>query len=323
MGIFSTLREHAAMASGSFGSLFKELSLPPLPAAVAQLLAEIQRPEPDVKKLTLLLTADPEIAAKILRTVNSALFNLKNEVMDVGFAITLLGLKRIRALVIPYAVKGAVPVPDGDLFDHEAFWTDSVLRALLARSLAKRCRPEEAEEAFAAALLADVALPVLLTSWRQYYEPVVERWTQRPGRLSGSEREDFDWDHAQAGAWILRHWGLPEPMVCLIGAHNLSPDRLRELGLADSVALPLATASLWPSVLKPDEERCRQLLRTAEQELQLPPTAWPEIGGEIEAAFAAVFRQFDLGRNLAAGPFTLLDSTLAELGIEREGSPQP
>lgn len=49
----------------------------------------------------------------------------------------------------------AVPRPAGDLFDHGAFWTDSLVRALLARAFVAGRGRAEAEEAFATMLLAD------------------------------------------------------------------------------------------------------------------------------------------------------------------------
>ena len=112
-----------------------------------------------------------------------------------------LGLNNIRSLAMAYAAMEAIPKPKGDIFDHEAFWIDSLLRAFLSRSFASvSFNKDQCEEAFTAALIADVALPVLLSVWNDYYAPILGEWSQSSKHLSQLEREHFGWDHAQAGA---------------------------------------------------------------------------------------------------------------------------
>ncbi len=86
---------------------------------------------------------------------------------SVKHAVTLLGLRHIRSIALAYGTMAALPKPEGHLFDQEAFWTHSLLRAILSRSLSKRMFSHQFEEAFTASLLADIALPVLLSVWRE------------------------------------------------------------------------------------------------------------------------------------------------------------
>jgi HD-like signal output (HDOD) protein len=200
----------------------------------------------------------------------------------------------MRTIALSYTMQAAVPKPKGGLFDQEAFWTDSLCRALLARSLAKRFMPGEEDKAFTAMLLSDVALPVLLCIWRDYYAPIVERWRTGAERLSRIERADFRWDHAQAGAWILNSWEFPEEIVCLAGAHNLPLSEIRELGLEKSVALVLACASLLPSVLRPDKKRARQFVKTGCKVFSLTEEAFGELIWKLQVNFHDIREQFAL-----------------------------
>jgi len=75
MGLLKKLRRHAAVARGDFGMLFKDVKIPPLPAAVNRLIAEINRSEPDIDRLVQLISSDPEITAKVIKTVNSSLYS--------------------------------------------------------------------------------------------------------------------------------------------------------------------------------------------------------------------------------------------------------
>ncbi len=212
LNFIDKIRRHAAVAKGNFSSMFGKIEIPPLPAAVSRLVTEIGKEEPDIRLLGQMVAATPEVSMKILQMVNSALFFLPNPVNSVTHAVTLLGLKRIRPLILSFATAHSLPTPPGELFDHQAFWSDSLLKALIARALADIHCPDEREDAFTAMLLADIALPVLLTSWSEYYQPVVSRWHGAGERLSSLERESFQWDHAQAGAGssrtgaFLRRW---------------------------------------------------------------------------------------------------------------------
>jgi HD-like signal output (HDOD) protein len=118
--------------------MFKDVEIPPLPAAVNQLLGEINKADPDIERLAKLISASPEIAAKTIKTVNSALFSPRLPVADVKRAVTLLGLKNIRSIALAYATMDSLPRPPGKLFDHRAFWSDSLLQAALARAFAKK-----------------------------------------------------------------------------------------------------------------------------------------------------------------------------------------
>jgi HD-like signal output (HDOD) protein len=73
--ILKKIRQHAAVARGDFTTLIKDVKIPPLPAAVNRLIAEINRSEPDIDRLAQLISSDPEIASKVIKTVNSSLYS--------------------------------------------------------------------------------------------------------------------------------------------------------------------------------------------------------------------------------------------------------
>lgn len=277
-----------------FSEMFQKVQAPVLPAAVARLLAEINSPDPDTAKLELIISAEPQISARVLRTINSSQFALREPVKTVRHAITLLGFNRIRSIVLSYAMLEAMPRPTSPFFKHEMFWTDTLLRALLARSLTQRTGRQDPEEAFTAMLLADVSVPVLLLCWEDRYQPILARWEGHPKELCHLERQAFGWDHARASAWVLRRWEFPEDLVQLVGNHNLEPEELLKQGLVDTLANQISTAALLPSSIKPLEARCRRLVRVAHTSLGLPFDAWPEILREMRRWFEAICEEFGL-----------------------------
>ncbi len=294
IGLAERIQRHAAMATGNFASLFRGADLPALPVAASKLVKELNQPSPDTDLLVKVISASPEIAARVIRTVNSSRFALRNRVTSVRHAIALLGLRQVKAIALSYAVLDVIPRPGG-VFRAEVFWQDCLTRALLARAFARRFNsPENEEEAFTCMLLADTALPVLLTYWTEYYLPVVDKWSKLPVRLSQIENALFKWNHAQASAWLLRSWHFPDDMVCYVGAHNLTPGQLRELELDGTIAKALVTASVAPSMLKPYRQRSRELVQDAIGTFGLSREQLAEILAEVQANLVDVQALFDL-----------------------------
>jgi HD-like signal output (HDOD) protein len=293
-GLAERIQRHAAMATGNFTSLFKGADLPALPEATAKLVKELNQPNPDTDTLVKVISASPEISARVIRTVNSARFALRNRVTSIRHAVTLLGLRQVKAIALSFAVIDAIPRPGG-IFRADAFWQDCLTRALVARAFARRFNsPQDEEEAFTCMLLADVALPVLLTYWTEYYLPVVDKWSKLPVRLSQIEDALFRWNHAQAGAWLLRSWHFPDDMVCYVGAHNLTPGQLRELELDGTIAKALVTASVAPSILKPYRQRSRELVQDAIGTFGLSREELLDVFREVQANLVDVQGLFDL-----------------------------
>lgn len=306
---------HTVSVNELFTEMFSRVQAPVLPAAVTRLLAEINSPEADVGKLEMIISAEPQISARVIRTINSSQFALRVQVKSVRHAIALLGFNRIRSIVLSYAMLDALPKPEGRLFHHEMFWTDTLLRALLARELTQRTSNHDAEEAFTAMILADVAVPVLLVCWEERYSKIVARWDGNPKELAQLEQQAFGWDHARASAWVLRHWHFPEELVTLVGNHNLEPDEIQKRGLQNELVNQVATAALLPSSIKPIEARCRKLVRVSRKSLGLPLSAWPEIIDSMREQYDAVCEEFNLSGLYALDILNVLTRVAGEYGV--------
>jgi len=295
MGLIQKFRRHAAVSGGDFAAMFKGVEIPPLPTAIQRLITEINKDNPDIDELAKVISSATGIASKVIQTVNSSYYSPRSPITKIKQAVMFLGLNNIRSLAMAYAAMEAIPKPKSDIFDHEAFWIDSLLRAFLSRSFASvHFDKDAAEEAFTATLIADVALPVLLSVWSDYYAPIVEEWSQSSSHLSELEREHFRWDHAQAGAWIIQSWGFPDELVVYIGAHNLTMIEIEKLELGDTIAVPMALASLCSSVLRQDAERNQAMAQVAMQVLELSPDMFARMIHEIQVGLVDILSLFGL-----------------------------
>ncbi len=298
------------MAGGDFERIFQDMEIPALPAAVSQLVIEVGREEPDFQKIGQMIATLPDIAVKVLTTVNSAYYSLPNPVNSVMHAVTVLGLNNIRPLILSFAMKSSLPIPPNNLFNQDAFWSDSLIKSLFARAFADRHCREDRDEAFTAMLLADIALPILLIGWGEYYQSVIKNWQQSATRLSQLERKSFRWDHAQAGAWILKHWAFPVELVCFVGLHNTDAEQLKELELYDTIALPVAVASNTPSVLQPNLDRANIMIGSAMKHFGYNQDEMLNVINSAQEGFQEISKLFELSSSSGDTVFEILEQLL-------------
>jgi hypothetical protein len=160
--------------------------------------------------------------------------------------------------------------------------------------MARKGFADQLEQVFTISLLADLAIPVLLDSWSDYYLPVFAERMSSGRRLADIEREHFNWDHAQAGAWILQGWEFPDELVCCLACHTLNREELLEEGLDDSPVMPVAVASLLPSISKAEKDNLKPFFLAVRTWLGFDKHELIDVLEEVGIAMADVFSLFDL-----------------------------
>ena len=248
------------------------------------------------------IEADAGLMGQVLRFVNSSYFGFSREISSIPQALALVGVRTIKNFALWSAVFALVPDPKFGPFDLKKLWQDSLRRALFARGLGREIKLPNAEDLFAAALLQDMAIPLLLKELPEHYEALVERRAKEGVRLSQLEREIFGWDHAQAAAALARNWKLPESFARLIERHP-SVDELIQQGGGDLDAACVAVAALLPACN--DEEWTER-----GQFLAVVPRIWTGDEGRLERLFAdtdEAFKEFAPLMSLPIPQKTLVD----------------
>jgi HD-like signal output (HDOD) protein len=123
----------------------------------------------------------------VLRFVNSPYFGFSQEVSSVKSAITLVGMRKIKNFVLWSAVFSQVPDPRCGQFHLKQLWEDSLRRALFARELVTLFGSNVADDAFSAALLQDMAVPLLSKGAPALYARLLEARDHGGTRLSALE----------------------------------------------------------------------------------------------------------------------------------------
>ena len=227
--------------------ILRTAQLPALPQSAIKLLELSRDPDNGPTEFAAPIEADPGLAGQILKFVNSSYFGFSHEISSVKMAITLVGIRTIKNFSLWSAVFSLMPNPKCGPFDLKNLWQDSLRRGLFSRAVAKLLGQKEAEEAFSAALLQDMAIPLLAKELPNDYLALLESRLDGQSRLSELELQRFGWNHAQAGAKIARAWKMPEGFANLVERH-ISLDSDPNSRPLDTAQLAVSLSSLLPSV---------------------------------------------------------------------------
>lgn len=198
-------------------------SLPPLPAAVQQLLTLVREPEVDFKRIVKVIESDQTLTVRTLRAANSAFYGASRQIQTVRQATVLLGREAIVNLALSISVMNLESSLNGAWAHHaEAFWRHSIATGTAARALAHAQRTCDPGEAFVAGLVHDIGKLVLLMHHGEMYADVLQQAQGEP--LHAYEKEHLGIHHAAVGEALCIHWNLPDETTEAVAAHH-DPNR--------------------------------------------------------------------------------------------------
>ncbi len=227
--------------------------LPAMPQSAIRLLDVSKDPSAGPAEFAVPIESDPGLTVQVLRFVNSSYFGFRNEISNIKQAVTLVGVRTIKNFTLYSAVFSLIPDPKCGPFNLKMLWQDSLRRALFARTMGKVLGLEEAEEPFAAALLQDMAVPLLAKEVPDAYRKLFGARSRSDSRirLSALEQHVFGWDHADAAGIMARQWSLPESCAVLIEDH-LDVDQWASHAESEPGKLAVAMSALLPAITDGD-----------------------------------------------------------------------
>lgn len=206
-----------SVSSPTAEQLVKEIGIPPCPAVLTEFMAESNKDDPDVRRLSHLVNKDVALAASVLKTVNSPLYGLSRKARTVQDALTLLGLREASRLIAGFLLRQAFASSNSPAMYE--YWDASSRIALVAAYLAREFGAAKLDEAHTFALFRDCGVPVLLARYPEYEHLLgTTRGANERHRIE-TERAEFGYDHALVGATLAQTWHLPEAIWHAIRVH--------------------------------------------------------------------------------------------------------
>ena len=195
--------------------------VPAFPAVAVKAMQFLAKDRGQLNELGDLVASDPAISSGILRMANSALFGLRTEVKGVQQAIHLLGLERVKAVVVTVAMisylDGSLAVPA-----LRACWRHTLACAFLCEELS-RASLLDPGIAYTAGLMHDVGRMALVAGYPEEYREFLAHTESEPCDVLQGERDRFGIDHCQAGLLLVTRWQLPRVFREVAALHHNVP----------------------------------------------------------------------------------------------------
>lgn len=191
-----------------------------LPEACVRVNEMAENPRYTAADIGKVISQDAGLTARLLKIVNSAFYNNVSRIDTISRAITVIGIRDLRDLILATsAIRTFSHIPSV-LMDMDSFWRHSIATAAVAKILASHCRILHGERLFVAGLLHDIGQLVLCIKIPELMRVALLR--ARDASLPGhcAEREVLSFDHSQVGAELMRLWRLPESLQEVAEFHH-------------------------------------------------------------------------------------------------------
>ena len=234
----------AWQAKPALSNLLKLITqVPTLPTMYTQITAALQNPKISIEEVAELVTHEPAVSAKLLQLVNSPLFSFGGSVTSVRDATSLLGLNRVRALVMATCLFRQFDVSKCRTFSMSRFEATSLRVANWASVITKAETGDKhlADMAFTGGLLHNFGVVLLAANLPIAYEDVLRNALKRRVSLALSEFQTFGATHAGLGGGFLAAWRLPFPIVNAVGWYPF-PSSSEDTAFSALTAVHAATA---------------------------------------------------------------------------------
>lgn len=224
-----------------------KLELVSLPDVVYRINQMVEDPNASAVDIGHQISQDPALTARLLKVVNSPMFGFPSRIDTVSMAITILGTRQLRDLVLATAVVGQFHSLTDEVIDMETFWCHSICTAVAARTVSLHLKTNNSERFFIAGLLHDIGKLVMYLTHPDASHQVIELSAEPNIDKASVEKSIFGFSHADVSAELLSHWQLPESLIEPARHHHHPiratryPTETAAVHLAESIANNIQT----------------------------------------------------------------------------------
>jgi putative nucleotidyltransferase with HDIG domain len=260
--------------------------LPTLPRTVLRITELVNDPRASAKDLSIIITDDQVLTARLLKLVNSSFYGFPQRVSTVTGAIVLLGFDAIRNLLLTTSVLDLFPARIAHVRrDQEQLWDHSLACAIGAKSIGNFLRHDKLEELFVAGLLHDIGKIVEMMFLPDEFARITERVRTEGVLISSAEQELLGCTHADIGRLLAERWNLPAKLVGVIARHH-TPAAAGSFAIESSIVHLSDIFTRALDLGSGGDDQVPPLDKDAWELLKLKP-------GAVDAIMASMLTEFD------------------------------
>jgi len=225
----------------------ERLLLPSIPEVALKIRDECEKANSSAQQVAELLSQDPALSVRLLQVANSSLYRTHSSIENIQMAITRLGLRLVKDLIMGLAMKQLYKASNDVLAERfNELWMASSKTAALSRMLAVNCDGIDPEKAMLAGLTHNIgALPILMMAEDD------DDLFDNPEALYNIIKEM----QGEVGAYIFRAWHFPDYMIDVAkNCYNFDRTHEGPADYIDIVQVALLQGSIYTCLECPDPE---------------------------------------------------------------------
>lgn len=253
------------------------------PKVATQLSKFLESERAHWQEIAQLIEAEPAIAARILKLVNSPFYGLQVPVTSIPQALVFLGSIAVSSIAMAVVVFSRMMLksqPEA-VEQLQRFWWHSACTAFVAKALMRSLEPSLIEQAFTAGLLHDIGKLLMIQLALPQYRELEQRLAAGEAEHD-AERALFGTTHEEAGALLAQRWHFPEVLQTVIRYHSQPQEAPEFQTQAAVVRIADLLCELWGAGIG---EGIQRLILAEEPAWGLLASRFPEFSSMDVAAF--------------------------------------
>ncbi len=194
-----------------------KITLPTLPEVALKVRDAVEQENVTAHQIADMVATDAALSARLLQVANSPLYRGRVAIESIQMAVTRLGYKLVRSLVVSLAMKQIFQATSDTLDVRlRSMWEQSVEIAAISRVLCQNLPHLDKEQAMLAGLIHNIgSLPIL--TWADSYPELMDNEAELDKLV-----EELT---PTIGTQILELWGFPDTLIKVAAeSQNLSYD---------------------------------------------------------------------------------------------------
>ena len=193
--------------------------LSPIAAQIATMTSDLSAP---IQEVADKIKSDEELLNKILKVVNTPLYQFADGVDDISDVINILGYKKVCNLALGISVLSLFPTESHGGFDYGRHWERAICAGVAATEIASRLTADLPADLFTCGLLQDIGVLFLVKARPLEFGGAITLAKAQKVHVSKAEREVLGVDHARVGSVLCKNWELPSLLVEVIRHHHFA-----------------------------------------------------------------------------------------------------
>ena len=264
-----------------------------LPTVYSKVNELVNDPNCPAAKLGECISNDQAITSMILRLVNSALYGYPTYIDTVTKAVTIVGFKQTRDLVLASSVIDMFG-KEGDAggIDYRGFWKHSIATAVCSKIIASHMKKCDQEAMFTAGLLHDIGrLITFEMSDKLPIQDLLDQAKDTETLLYKNERKMLGFTHMDLAEALFCKWNLPPLLKEAAVYHHvpaLAPRFKQEascIHISDSITHALRMGSSG-------DQYVPEINEEAWQSLEIPISKLPRIVNALKEQYPDLINMF-------------------------------